>query len=134
MKLIVQIPCLNEEATLPQTIADLPKSIPGIDLIEIQVVDDGSTDRTVEVARELGVHHIVRLGTNRGLATAFSTGIRRALAEGADIVVNTDGDNQYCGSDIPNLIQPILAGSADLVVGCRRIVAHEEFGVLKKIL
>ena len=132
MKLIIQIPCLNEEATLPQTIADLPTSVPGIDVIEYQVIDDGSTDGTIETARRLGVHHIVALGTNRGLAAAFTAGIRHALAQGADIIVNTDGDNQYCGADIEKLVDPILHGRADLVVGCRPIVDHEEFGVIKK--
>jgi len=134
MKLIIQIPCFNEEGTLPQTIADLPRSIPGIDCVELLVVDDGSTDRTVEIARDLGVHHVIRLGTNRGLAAAFTAGIRNALAAGADIVVNTDGDNQYCGADIAKLTEPIIAGRADFVVGCRPIIDHEEFGFLKKCL
>jgi glycosyltransferase involved in cell wall biosynthesis len=134
VKLVIQIPCLNEEATLPGTMADLPRSVPGIDSIEVQVIDDGSTDRTVEVARRLGVRHVVQLGTHRGLATAFSVGIRNALALGADVVVNTDGDNQYCGADIPRLVAPILAGRADVVVGSRPIVAHEEFGLAKKAL
>ncbi len=98
------------------------------------MIDDGSTDRTVEIASELGVDHIVRLGSNRGLATAFTAGIRHALSQGADIVVNTDGDNQYCGADIAKIVEPIVAQRADLVVGCRPIVAHEEFGMAKKIL
>lgn len=134
MKLIIQIPCFNEEATLPQTIADLPTALPGIDRIEYLVVDDGSTDATVAVARRLGVHHIVALGTNRGLATAFSAGLRHALAQCADIVVNSDGDNQYCGADIAKLVAPIIAGRADFVVGCRPIIDHKEFGPLKKAL
>ncbi len=134
MKLIIQIPCLNEEFTLPQTVADLPTSIPGIEVIELQVVDDGSTDQTVEVARRLGVHHIVALGSNRGLATAFMAGLHHALTHGADIIVNTDGDNQYCGADIAKLIEPIVSGRADFVVGCRAILAHQEFGIVKKLL
>ncbi len=134
LKLVIQIPCLNEEKSLPDLLAALPKSIPGIDRIEVLVVDDGSTDRTIEVARELGVQHIVSLGTNRGLATAFRRGIECALEVGADIVVNTDGDNQYPGGDIPKLVAPILAGSADIVVGCRPIRDHPEFGLGKKLL
>ncbi len=134
MKLIIQIPCLNEETTLPATVADLPKTIDGIDTIEYQVIDDGSTDRTAEVAETLGIHHIVRLGTNRGLATAFRRGIENALEQGADIVVNTDADNQYRGDDIPKLVRPILDGAADLVVGCRPIADHPEFSGRKKLL
>jgi glycosyltransferase involved in cell wall biosynthesis len=134
MKLIIQIPCLNEEETLPQTIKDLPSEIPGIDNIEYLVIDDGSTDRTVEVAREHGVHHILSLGTNRGLGIAFSAGIEKALSLGADIVVNTDADNQYRGADIPKLLTPILKNEADLVVGCRPIKNHPEFSRAKKIL
>ncbi len=134
MKLFIQIPCLNEEATLPQTLADLPTHIDGIDEIEVMVVDDGSTDRTVEVAREHGVKHIVSHGTNRGLAAAFSSGRDYALAHGADILVNTDADNQYCGADIPLLVKPVLEGRADIVVGNRPIVEHKEFSPLKKAL
>lgn len=134
MKLIIQIPCLNEENTLPQALADLPREIPGIDTIEYLVIDDGSTDRTVEVAHMCGVHHVLRLGSNRGLATAFRMGVDYALSHGADIVVNTDGDNQYCGADIAKLVRPILEGRADLVVGSRPIVDHPEFGTTKKIL
>lgn len=134
LKLIIQIPCLNEEQTLTETLRDLPHSIPGIDYIEILVVDDGSTDRTVEVARQHGVHHILNMGNNRGLARAFSAGIAYALNAGADIVVNTDADNQYQGADIPKLLQPILKNQADLVVGCRPISDHPEFGLVKKIL
>lgn len=134
MKLIIQIPCLNEEHTLPETIADLPRSIPGIDVIEYLVIDDGSIDRTVEVARQCGVHHVLELGSNRGLATAFRMGVSYALNHGADIIVNTDGDNQYCGADIPLLVAPLLAGRADLVVGARPITNHPEFGAVKKLL
>jgi len=134
MKLVIQIPCLNEEQTLPQTVRDLPKSIPGIDQIEILVVDDGSTDRTVAVAEALGVHHILRLGRHRGLARAFTMGLEEALSLGADIIVNTDGDNQYAGADISELVKPILEGHADMVVGCRPIADHPEFSPLKKML
>jgi glycosyltransferase involved in cell wall biosynthesis len=134
MKLIIQIPCLNEEETIAQTIADLPRHIPGIDSIEIMVVDDGSTDRTAEVAIRAGAHHVVRLGSNRGLATAFRRGAEYALAHGGDILVNTDADNQYCGADIPKLVEPILRHEADLVVGCRPILDHPEFNPIKKLL
>jgi glycosyltransferase involved in cell wall biosynthesis len=134
MKLIIQIPCFNEEHTLPQVIRDLPKAIPGIDVIEILVVDDGSTDRTVAVAQSLGVNHVYRLGRNSGLAKAFSTGLQQAVKLGADIIVNTDGDNQYCGADIARLVQPILNDRADMVVGCRPIDDHPEFSWLKKQL
>lgn len=134
MKLFIQIPCYNEEATLPAVLADLPKEIPGIDAIEVMIVDDGSTDRTVEVAESLGIKHIVRMVTNRGLAAAFRRGTEYALAQGADILVNTDGDNQYCGADIPLLVRPIIDGAADLVVGCRPILGHQEFSPLKKAL
>ena len=134
MRLFIQIPCLNEEDTLPQTLADLPRDIPGISSIEYLVIDDGSTDRTVEVAKQCGAHHVLRLGSNRGLATAFRMGVDYALAHGADIVVNTDGDNQYYGADIALLVQPVLDGRSDLVVGCRPIIDHPEFGVVKKAL
>lgn len=134
MKLFIQIPCFNEEATLPQTLADLPKQIDGIDEIVVMIVDDGSTDRTVEIAREHGVTHIVSHGTNRGLAAAFSSGRDYALAHGADVLVNTDADNQYCGADIGKLVGPILANRADIVVGCRPILTHEEFSPFKKFL
>jgi glycosyltransferase involved in cell wall biosynthesis len=134
MKLIIQIPCFNEEKTLAATIADLPESIVGIDLIEVMVIDDGSSDRTIDVAKNCGVDHIVRLGSNRGLATAFRRGTEHALKQGADILVNTDADNQYCGADIPKLVEPILNDEADLVVGCRPIKDHPEFNPAKKIL
>jgi glycosyltransferase involved in cell wall biosynthesis len=134
MKLIIQIPCYNEEATLPQTVQDLPRVLPGVDEIEYLVVDDGSTDRTVEVARGLGVHHIVRLGQNCGLAYAFLTGLEAALQAGADVVVNTDADNQYRGEDVGQLILPILEGRADIVVGDRGVAALERFSPLKRLL
>jgi glycosyltransferase involved in cell wall biosynthesis len=134
MKLVIQIPCFNEEETLPAVVADLPESVPGFDTVEYLVIDDGSSDRTVEVARSLGVHHVVSLGNNRGLATAFRRGVQHAIGLGADVVVNTDGDDQYPGADIPNLVRPILENRADLVVGCRPIKDHPEFGFIKKIL
>jgi glycosyltransferase involved in cell wall biosynthesis len=134
MKLIVQIPCLNEEATLPATIADLPRRIEGIDEIELLVVDDGSTDRTVEVARRNGVDHIVRLTNNKGLAAGFQAGLDACLKLGADVVVNTDADNQYRGADIPKLVAPILAGEADMVVGDRQTSQIEHFSGAKKTL
>jgi glycosyltransferase involved in cell wall biosynthesis len=134
MKLIVQIPCLNEEATLPATVADLPREVPGVDEVELLVIDDGSTDRTVEVAREIGVHHVVRLTNNRGLAAAFQAGLDACLKLGADVIVNTDADNQYRGSDVPKLVAPILAGEADLVVGDRRTDGIEHFSRSKKAL
>jgi len=134
MKLIVQIPCLNEEATLPAVVRDIPRVVAGIDSIELLVVDDGCTDRTVDVAREVGVDHIVRLRRNRGLAAAFSAGVDACLRLGADIIVNTDGDNQYAGADIPRLIAPILAGEADLVIGDRDVDSIAHFSPAKKRL
>jgi len=134
MKLIIQIPCFNEERTLPAAVADLPRAIPGIETIEYLVIDDGSTDRTAEVARELGVHHIVSFTANRGLARAFASGLEAALTFGADIIVNTDGDNQYCGADIARLVQPILDKEADIVIGARDIASIEHFSPIKKLL
>ena len=134
MKLIVQIPCFNEEATLPATVHDIPRHIAGIDTIELLVIDDGSTDRTSEVARELGVEHVVRNRRNIGLARSFRVGLDRSLALGADIIVNTDADNQYCGADIPKLVQPIIDGWADVVVGDRQTSAIGHFSAQKKIL
>jgi glycosyltransferase involved in cell wall biosynthesis len=134
VKLIIQIPCYNEEDTLPQTIRDLPRALPGVDEIEYLVVDDGCTDCTAQVARELGVHHIVHLKQNRGLASAFSMGMEAALQAGADIIVNTDADNQYRGEDIIKLIQPILKGQADIVIGDRGIAAVEHFSPVKRLL
>lgn len=132
MKLIIQIPCYNEARTLPQTIRDLPTSIPGISTIELQIIDDGSTDGTAQIARDLGVSHIVRFRRNRGLAAAFRAGIDNALRLGADIVVNTDADNQYVGADVAVLVEPIVNSTADMVIGCRPINDHPEFSFLKK--
>ena len=134
MKVIIQIPCYNEELTLPAVVNDLPRELAGVDQIEYLVIDDGSSDRTAEVARELGVHHVLELGSNRGLAAAFIAGVRRATQLGADIIVNTDGDNQYCARCIKDLIVPILAGQADVVVGARPIHRIEHFSWLKKRL
>ena len=134
MKLIIQIPCLDEEETLPATLADLPRDLPGVDEIEWLVIDDGSTDRTIEVAREHGVEHIVRLTNNKGLAAGFQAGLDAALKLGADVIVNTDADNQYYGGDIGKLIGPILAGHADMVVGDRQIAKIAHFSPLKKSL
>jgi len=134
MKLIVQIPCFNEEETLPITVKDIPRNIKGIDKIEVLVIDDGSTDRTSEVAKELGVEHIVRFSRNKGLAKAFSAGLDACLKLGADIIVNTDADNQYKGEDIPKLIKPILEGKADIVVGDRQIDTIKDFSFMKKKL
>ena len=121
MKLIIQIPCLNEAATLPATLADLPKQIPGIDVIETLVIDDGSEDQTSEVARAHGVHHVVRFRRRKGLAAAFTAGIDASLRHGADIIVNTDADNQYAGRDVARLVAPLLAREADIVIGDRNI-------------
>ena len=132
MKLIIQIPCYNEEETLPVTIADLPKQIDGIDVIEYLVINDGSSDRTVEAAHDAGVHHIVSLKSNRGLANAFTAGVDACLRLGADIIVNTDADNQYCGADIKELVRPILDGKAEIVVGERPIGDIEHFSKMKK--
>jgi glycosyltransferase involved in cell wall biosynthesis len=134
MKLIVQIPCFNEEKTLPATFNDIPKKIDGVDVVEILIIDDGSTDKTIEVAKALGVHHIVINKNNRGLARTFRTGLNECLKLGADIIVNTDGDNQYAGWDIPKLIQPILDGKADLVVGDRNTAKVAHFSPFKKFL
>ena len=133
-KLIIQIPCLNEAATLPATIGDLPHAIPGVDVIETLVIDDESTDETALVARQLGVDHIVSLRRTRGLAAAFMTGIDTCLRLGADVIVNTDGDNQYAGQDIPALVAPLLRGDADIVIGDREVHAIEDLSWSRKFL
>ena len=133
-KLVIQIPCLNEEASLPATIADLPRSLPGVDTIELLVIDDGSTDRTGIVARELGARRVLRFPARRGLARAFEAGLRESIRMGADIIVNTDADNQYQGQDIGKLVQPILEGRAEMVIGSRPIDNIGHFSPLKKLL
>lgn len=134
MKLIIQIPCYNEEKTLPEVINDLPKELPGIDTIEYLVIDDGSKDKTIQIAKQLGVHHVISLGSNRGLAHAFLAGIGKCLDLGADIIVNTDGDNQYSGHCIGDLIVPVAEGKLDMVIGARPIDDIEHFSWLKKKL
>ena len=134
MHLIIQIPCYNEAETLPAVLADLPRSLPGVDCIEVLVIDDGSTDATAQVAAQLGVQHIVRHPTNQGIAAAFQTGLDACLARGADIIVNTDGDHQYPGREIEKIVRPILAGTADMVVGDRQTHAIEHFSPVKKLL
>ena len=134
MKLLIQIPCLNEAETLPSTLADLPRHIDGVDSIEVLIIDDGSRDGTSEKAIELGVHHIVRFPRNRGLAAAFMAGMDAAIRLGADIVVNTDADNQYRGSDIEALVRPLLEGRAELAIGDRQTDEIEHFSPLKKLL
>lgn len=134
MKLIIQIPCFNEAESLPETLVALPRQIEGIDTIELLVIDDGSCDNTSDVAMRFGVHHIVRHRTNRGLAAAFQSGVNKALAEGADIIVNTDADNQYEGQDIGKLVAPVLSGDADIVVGDRGVRDNEHFGKFKRLL
>lgn len=134
MKLIVQIPCLDEEKTIASTIRDIPRKIPGIDKIEILVIDDGSQDKTSQIAKESGAAHIIRFGKTKGLSFAFISGIEAALKLGADIIVNTDGDNQYRGQDLPKLVQPILDGGAEIVIGDRRIATIKDFGFLKRQL
>jgi glycosyltransferase involved in cell wall biosynthesis len=134
VKLIIQIPCFNEELALPVTLSELPRSVAGFDTVEWLVIDDGSTDRTIEVARANGVDHIVRLTNNKGLAQAFQAGLDAALKLGADVIVNTDADNQYSSADIPKLVAPIVRGEADLVVGDREVMTIEHFSGLKKLL
>lgn len=134
MKLIIQIPCLNEAATLAFAIEDLPRSVPGFSKVEWLVIDDGSTDGTSEIARRLGVDHVVRHPVNRGLAVGFMTGIEACLQLGADVIVNTDADNQYRAADIPDLVAPILNEEADIVIGARPIDETEHFSWIKKKL
>ncbi|MGK7874608.1 MAG: glycosyltransferase family 2 protein [Xenococcaceae cyanobacterium] len=134
MKLIIQIPCYNEEAILGLTLSELPRKVPGIDTVEWLVINDGSIDRTVEVAKACGVEHIVNFDHNQGLAKAFMAGIEASLKAGADIIVNTDADNQYCADDIPKLIEPILEGKAEIVIGARPIQKIKHFSATKKFL
>jgi glycosyltransferase involved in cell wall biosynthesis len=134
VKLLIQIPCLNEQEHLAATFADLPRSIEGIDEVEVLIIDDGSTDGTLRVAREIGVHHIVRFPKNLGLAAAHMAGLDACLRLGADVIVNTDADNQYPGDAIADLVAPILAGKADVVVGDRRTDTIEHFSFAKRIL
>lgn len=134
VKLIIQIPCFNEELQLPQTLADLPRTVEGFDKVEWLVVDDGSTDRTVDVARAHDVDHIVRLSHNQGLARAFMAGLEACLRQGADVIVNTDGDNQYRADGIARLTAPVLTGEAQIVVGARPIESIEHFSFIKRAL
>src|SRR5918994_5918160 len=134
MKLIIQIPCLNEEETLPVVLGALPREVPGFDGVEWLVIDDGSSDGTVDAAHAGGVDHIVRLTNNKGLAAAFQAGLDAALKLGADAIVNTDADNQYSAADIPRLVEPIVAGRADMVVGDRQVRTVEHFSPTKKAL
>ena len=134
MKLIIQMPCLDEEDQLPTSVPALPREVEGFDAVEWLIIDDGSTDRTIEVARSLGVDHIVKLTSNKGLAQAFQAGLDACLKLGADVIVNTDADNQYAASDIPALVAPIVAGHADMVIGDRDVMAIEHFSMVKKQL
>ncbi len=133
-KLIIQIPCYNEEATLGIALDALPREVAGFDIVEWLIIDDGSTDGTIEVARKHGVDHVVELGVHRGLAKGFMAGLDASLAAGADVIVNTDADNQYEAQDIPKLVAPILAGEAEIVVGARPITQIEHFSPIKKLL
>ncbi|UCD98421.1 MAG: glycosyltransferase family 2 protein [Chloroflexota bacterium] len=134
MKLIIQIPCLNEAQNIAQTVQVLPREIPGIDVIEYMVIDDGSTDNTSQVAQESGVHHVITLQHHVGLASAFTIGLESCLKHGADIIVNTDADNQYNAEDIPALIDPILTHSADIVIGDRGVASLSTFSPTKRVL
>ena len=133
-KLIIQIPCFNEESTLGLTLQDLPKVVPGVDTVETLIIDDGSTDNTIDVARKCGVDHVVALPRHQGLAKAFMAGLEASLKAGADIIVNTDADNQYCADDIPKLVAPILKGNAEIVVGARPIGENDHFSPTKRSL
>ncbi len=133
MKLVIQVPCLNEEQTLPLVLNSMPRTVPGIDVVEYLVIDDGSTDRTSDVAREHGVHHVIRHARTMGLARSFRDGVEYALAQGADIVVNTDGDNQYPQERIGDLVQPILRGEAEIVIGDRQTSTIRHFSILKRM-
>lgn len=134
MKLVIQIPCLNEEESLPITLSELPKHIDGIDEIKVLIVNDGSTDRTIEVAKKHGISDFVNFTNNKGLAKAFSAGLNKALEMGADIIVNTDADNQYNASDIEKLVRPIIDGNADIVIGSRPVNKISHFSIIKKML
>lgn len=134
MKLIVQIPCYNEEGTIGITLSSLPRKLDGVDLVEWLIIDDGCTDRTIEIAKDHGVEHIVSLSRNQGLAAAFKAGLDACIKNGADIIVNLDADNQYNADDIPKLIEPVLSGKADIVVGARPIADIEHFSFVKKTL
>ncbi len=134
MKVVIQVPCLNEEATLPLVLSTMPTHIDGVDEIDIVIIDDGSTDNTSQVAREHGVTHIVRHARTMGLARSFADGVEYALAHGADIVVNTDGDNQYPQERIGDLVAPILAGRADIVIGDRQTQSIAHFSFFKKVM
>ncbi len=134
MKLVIQLPCFNESDTLPATLSALPKQVEGFDVVEWLVVDDGSTDGTAETARMYGAHHVVRNKQNQGLAATFQLGLETALKLGADVIVNTDGDNQYNADDIPALVRPILDGTADIVIGDRQPATNPEFSFSKRVL
>ncbi|MEM6255795.1 MAG: glycosyltransferase family 2 protein [Cyanobacteria bacterium P01_D01_bin.156] len=134
MKLIIQIPCYNEENTLGVTLSELPRQVPGVDTVEWLIINDGSVDRTVDVAKEWGVDHVVSLDHNQGLARGFMAGLDACLKAGADIIVNTDADNQYCAADIPKLVEPIVNGDAEIVVGERPIMQIKHFSPVKKVL
>jgi glycosyltransferase involved in cell wall biosynthesis len=134
MKLFVQIPCLNEEKTLPDVLKTIPKKVAGFDSVDILIINDGSTDKTVEVAKKHGVKHFVHHRTNRGLARSFTDGLDYSLSHGADVIVNTDGDNQYPQADIPKLTEPILDGTADIVIGDRQTATIVHFGFVKKTM
>lgn len=133
-KLIVQIPCFNEAETISATIADIPREMDGVDVVEVLVIDDGSSDDTVDIARAAGADHVLANGVNKGLASSFQRGLEECLRLGADIIVNTDGDNQYCGADIPALAAPVIAGEADMAIGDRRTQEIAHFSPLKKFL